>query len=116
MAWDSNRPVPWRRLARDWLLYVGIMCLVFVVIYRDRLTAGIFAGLLVSGPIFLAIGALMAKFGYQRSTLRAIREQARAARTSSPSPTSSSATRPKPAATRRTGGGTNRPGTKARGR
>ena len=26
MAWDSTRPVPWRRLIREWLLYVASWC------------------------------------------------------------------------------------------
>ena len=32
MAWDSSREVPWRRLVREWLLYVAIMAVVLVVV------------------------------------------------------------------------------------
>jgi hypothetical protein len=117
MAWDSSRAVPWKRLLRDWLLYVGIMIVVFIIIYRDRLTAGVFTGLFLSGPIFIAVGAVLAKFGYQRKTMRDLRGQARpktAEQTSTA--TSPSRTQQKPPPTKRTGGGTNRPGTKARKR
>lgn len=106
MAWDSNRPVPWKRLVREWLVYVGIMTVILLVIYRDRLNPSLFAGLLVSGPIYLVIGGVLAKFGYQRPTLRGAR--------SVPSPTpptssSASSARTKPAPTKRTGGSSTRP-------
>ena len=106
MSWDSSRPVPWKRLVRDWVVYVAIMTVVLLVIYRDRLTPGLFAGLFVSGPIFVAIGALLAKLGYQRTTLRDLRSQSAGNRR----PTASSGAtiptaRPKPAPTKRTSGG-----------
>lgn len=121
MAWESSRPVPWKRLIRDWLLYVGIMIVVFLVIYRDRVTPGLFAGLFVSGPMFVAIGAVLAKFGYTRKTMKDLKAESAArsadkerARTtvaaSGPGP------RPKPAPTKRTAGGTNRPSSKQRRR
>ena len=53
MAWDSSRPVPWTRLIRDWLLYVGVMVVVLLIVSRDRLSPGIFAGLFVSGGAFV---------------------------------------------------------------
>lgn len=112
MAWDTSRPVPWRRLVRDWLVYVGVMSVVFVVIYRDRLTPGVFAGLFASGPIFVGIGAILAKFGYQRRTLRDLRASSRPrGATSGPTKASPPATasRAKPAPTSRTGGGPQRP-------
>ena len=31
MGWDSSRPVPWQRLMREWVIYVGIMALVLAV-------------------------------------------------------------------------------------
>jgi hypothetical protein len=113
MAWDSNRPVPWRRLIREWVIYTAVMVAVFLLFLRDRLSAGPFIGLLLSGPVYLALGAVLAKFGYQRATLREARENARlrdaqrrAASTSGTAP----APRAKPAPTRRTaGGGPNRP-------
>ena len=95
MAWDRNRPVPWSRLVRDWVIYIGIMVIVLAVL--GQLEAGVLAGLLVSGPIFVAIGALLAKFGYQRKTMRQLRAEAAANAAATARPTR----RPARAATRR---------------
>lgn len=105
MAWDPNRPVPWKRLVREWLVYVGIMTVILLIIYRDRLNPSLFAGLLVSGPIYLAIGGVLAKFGYQRPTLRSARSTSTA---SSQGSRASSSARTKPAPTKRTGGGSSK--------
>jgi hypothetical protein len=105
MAWDPNRPVPWKRLVREWLVYVGIMTVILLIIYRDRLSPSLFAGLLVSGPIYLVIGGILAKFGYQRPTLRSARS---APTTTSQSARTTSSARTKPAPTKRTGGGTSK--------
>jgi hypothetical protein len=118
MAWDSSRPVPWQRLMRDWLLYVAVMVVVLAVTSRDRLSAGVLGGLLVSGPVFLGIGALLAKFGYQRKTLRQVRREseeraaAKAAERAAATGIAghgSSTSRGRPAPTKRTSGGGNRP-------
>lgn len=108
MAWDATRPVPWRRLIRDWLLYVGIMTAVFLIVFRDRLSAGLFTGLLVSGPLFVAVGAVLAKFGYQRKTLRDLRAESSARSTATTATTAGTASRPKPAPTKRTSTGPSR--------
>jgi hypothetical protein len=120
MAWDSNRPVPWRRLIREWVIYTAVMVAVFLLFLRDRLSAGPFIGLLLSGPVYLALGAVLAKFGYQRATLREARENARqrdAQRRVASSAGTASAPRAKPAPTRRTaGGGSSRPPSSSRKR
>ncbi len=94
-------------------MYVGIMAVVFVLFFREQGLIGIFAGLLVSGPLYLGFGYVLAKFGYQRKTWRELRADAptrggRDARDgdggSQPGP------KPKPAPTSRTGGTPNRPG------
>jgi hypothetical protein len=109
MAWDSSRPVPWRRLLREWLIYVGVMAVVFIVFFRDESLAGIFAGLLVSGPLYLLIGYVLAKFGYRRRSMREARAGIDAERAARSGPSQAPA-RPRPAPTRRTGGGGSRPG------
>jgi len=116
MAWDSSRPVPWRRLIKDWLVYVAIMTVVLGVIYRDRLSAGLFAGVFASGPIFVLMGALLAKLGYQRKTLRQLRVEtdAKVAENTARSLGTTSGAgatgrRPRPAPTKRTAGGGGRP-------
>lgn len=112
MGWDSSRPVPWLQLTRSWLVYVAIMAVVFVLFFRDQPLIGIFAGLLVSGPLYLGFGWVLAKFGYQRKTwsqLRAERENDRAAGTTGRSARSTddevAGPKPKPPPTSRTGGG-----------
>jgi hypothetical protein len=113
VAWDKNRPVPWQRLIRDWLIYVGIMAVVFLFVYRDDLSAGPFVGLLISGPLFLVVGAVLAKFGYQRKTFRDLRAEGEAKRAVAASATTKPVgTRARPAPTRRTSTG---PGTRGRG-
>ena len=101
---------------REWLLYVAIMAVIFIVIYRDDLSVGPFVGLLASGPIYVAIGAVLAKFGYQRKRLKDLREESAARREAAAASTAAQeARRQKPAPTRRTAGG-NRPSNKPRRR
>lgn len=108
VAWDANRPVPWQRLAREWLLYVGIMAVVFVLFFRDNGLIGIMAGLLASGPMYLAFGYVLAKLGYQRKSLRELRAEPKPPRRgragSRESADDAPVTRAKPAPTKRTGG------------
>ncbi len=112
MAWDSSRPVPWNRLIREWLIYAAIMSAVFVVFFRGDNVVGAIAGVLISGPLYLAFGAAMAKFGYQRTRLKDARRSATTSAdpsTSASTSTADDAPRPKPAPTSRTAGGANRP-------
>ena len=109
MAWDRSRPVPWRRLIREWLIYVGIASAGLVIYYvakGKKLDIALFAGLLSSGPMYLLFGAVMAKFGYQRKTMKDLRTQRAApapARTMSAA--GSSGVRNRPAPTKRTSTG-----------
>ncbi len=102
MAWDSSRPVPWRRLIREWIIYVSIMAAIFVLIFRDRPLFGVFVGLVISGPLYLGLGYVLAKFGYQRKSLRELRAESRAA-PASPEP-EVAGPKPRAAPTKRTGG------------
>ncbi len=107
MNWDRSRPVPWQQLVRTWLIYVAVMAAVFLLFFRGSNFAGIMGGLLVSGPLYLAIGYVLAKLGYRRQTfkeLRAERDQKAAAETTTSAPPQ----RNRPAPTKRTGGGTPR--------
>jgi hypothetical protein len=98
------------------LLYVGIMAVVFVLFFRDGGLIGIMSGLLVSGPMYLAFGYVLAKLGYQRKSLKELRAEPKAPRKSRGAASRESidatpAARAKPAPTRRTGGGrSGRPG------
>lgn len=118
MAWDSSRPVPWDRLIREWLVYAAIMSAILLIFFRGSNVLGALAGVLISGPLYLAFGSVMAKFGYQRTRLKDLRSATRE-RSDSPGASSAAATapdspRPKPAPTSRTGGGGNRPKSSSR--
>ncbi len=102
---------------REWVIYVGIMAVVFYVFFRENGLVGAFAGLLISGPLYLAFGYVLAKFGFQRKSFRELRElsAAKAAADREAAATSSSSaetSRARPAPTRRTSTGRGRPGTK----
>lgn len=119
MAWDSTRPVPWRRLLREWAIYAVVLTVVLLVARRNDLRFSHFAWLPLTFPIYLAFGVVLAKFGYQRKTLKDVRaetarrnEEREAAPRGSSSRSSYSAStgRAKPAPTKRTSTGpSNRP-------
>ncbi len=98
MAWDPKREVPWRRLFREWLVYAAVMIVVFIVFLRDTVTGGSVLGLAASFPMYLGFGYVLAKFGYQRKTLKDIR-------TVAPSRPAEPQQRNRPATTRRTSTG-----------
>lgn len=118
MAWDSSRPVPWRRLIREWLIYAAIMAAVFVIFFREGNLLGAMVGLLISGPLYLVFGSVLAKFGYQRKSMKQLRAERvdGADRADGKATTETGAPRPRPAPTRRTSGGgrANRPGARRR--
>jgi hypothetical protein len=117
MAWDSTRPVPWNRLVREWLIYAAIMAAVFLIFFRGDNVVGAIAGVLISGPLYLAFGAAMAKFGYQRTRLKDVRNTANSSSGAAESTTATpagEASRGKPAPTSRTAGGGNRPKSSSR--
>lgn len=120
MAWDASRPVPWNRLIKEWLIYVAIMTALLAVFFRDRGLIGALAGVLISGPLYLFFGYLMAKFGYQRRSLKELRTPQASpsdSKKNKASETDDDATSKRPPApTKRTSGGTNRPGSKPRRR
>ena len=119
MAWEMSRPVPWQRLMREWVIYAAIMGVVFLLIFNDGNTIGALAGVLVSGPLYLAFGWALAKFGYQRKTLKELRTpQASSAKASSSEDDSdddeTSPRRPVAPSSRTAGGGNRPPSNKKR--
>jgi len=114
MGWDNSRPVPWQRLMREWVVYALIMTAIFVLFFRDNNLIGAIAGVLISGPLYLALGAVLAKFGYQRKRLKELRDESRADANAkragrAEEGSDDAASRPRPAPTSRTAGGGNRP-------
>lgn len=95
------------------------MAVLFALLFRDNNLLGITAGLLVSGPLYLTFGFVLAKFGYQRRSWKELRSEApaRGSRKHRDDDAKTMAgPRPKPAPTSRTGGGSNRPGGKRKKR
>jgi hypothetical protein len=84
-------------------VYVVVMAIVFVLFLRDTVTTGSIVGLLASLPMYLIAGYVLAKFGYQRKTLRELKSVARP--TPSSTTSTSSTVRSKPARTSRTSTG-----------
>lgn len=104
MAWDASRPVPWRRLLKEWAIYAAIMAVVFGLVLRSTTALGSAIGLAMSLPVYLAFGAVLAKLGYQRPRLRRT-ERSAASSTSTPGASVSTSSRHRPAPTRRTSTG-----------
>lgn len=100
-------------MIREWLVYVAIMAVVFVLFLRDSSVIGILAGLLASGPIFLAFGYVLAKFGYERKSLKQLRSEPRTPRRRASRDDADESVEPaprrKPAPTKRTAGSGSRP-------
>jgi len=122
MAWDSNRPVDYRRIFRDWLLIAAAMAVLIAVVPSMRSGSsivGLAASLVLTLPVWFGLSWLLAKFGYQRKTLSTLRAE-RAARDAARTTQAAAATatagdgRPRPAPTRRTSTGHNRPQRKRR--
>ena len=106
----------YKRQVREWLIYAAIMSAVFLVFFRGSNGLGAVAGVLISGPLYLGFGAVMAKFGYQRTRLKDVRGAAKPTDEPVGSGTTASADAPrrKPAPTSRTAGGGNRPKSSSR--
>jgi hypothetical protein len=96
---------------KEWVLYAAIMTGIFLLLFRDSNIVGAIAGVLISGPLYLLLGAVLAKFGYTRKSMkqmRAERNDPAASSESSPSADDGAETRRQPAPTKRTSGGSNR--------
>ena len=115
MRWDATRPVPWKRLWTEWAV-IGLVVAFVAYFITHNHKVGSYVGIVLAGLIYVGFGAILAKFGYARKTLRQLRAEAAAAprrqvgRTASPTPM-----RAKPAPTKRTSTGpSNRPNKKKR--
>jgi hypothetical protein len=110
---------------REWLIYVVLAGAAITIYYLAKgksLQVGVFAGLLISGPMYLVVGGVLAKFGIQRKTMKEMRAERpalmaeREARRGRRGGTQQQASvRARPAPTRRTSTGpSNRPKPKRR--
>ncbi len=105
--------MPWQRLIREWVIYAGIMTAIFLLLSRGGSAVGAIAGVLISGPLYLLLGFVLAKFGYQRKTMKQLRtdrgNRAASAAAGERDGSEGTTSRARPAPTRRTSQGTNRP-------
>jgi hypothetical protein len=111
MPWDSSRVVPWRRLIREAALFGVAMVLLFGLVAKPD--AGAYVGLALGLVFYVALMALLAKFGYSRKTVADMRAERDAVAASRAPSATTTPPRGKPAPTRRTGGGP-RPAAKRR--
>jgi len=108
MAWDSSRPVPWKRLLVEWAV-IGAAVALMSLLFTDNRDASGYITVVLGGAVYVAFGAILAKFGYSRKTLKQLRAEAAAAPPRA-EPDSTAPSRQRPAPTKRTSSGpSNRP-------
>jgi hypothetical protein len=124
VAWDARRPIPWRRLLREALIFLVIGGIALTVLVKKK-SWGTYTGLLLGMVFYVLFVAILSKFGYERQTLRDARERRRAqmaatkpaASRAAAASTGGPSARARPAPTRRTSSGpSNRPSSKKRRR
>lgn len=113
MAWNSANPVAWKRLFTEWLVIGAVVAAVSLVATDNRNASSYFA-IILGGVVYVGLGAVLAKFGYQRKTLKQIRAEAAAAPPRQVGRPEAAGARPKPAPTSRTSTGPNKPAQKRR--
>jgi hypothetical protein len=118
MAWDSRRTVPWKRLTIEYLVFAAVMVAVVGITKRSQLNGQFMVTIVFVSILWIGFGAVLAKFGYQRKTLKQARaeSEARAAAKAAAAsaragggPAGAAAPRPRPAPTKRTSTGPSRP-------
>lgn len=104
VSWDAARPIPWKRLAREGLIFLVVAGLAFAFVVRaDRVAT--YAGLVIGAALYVVLGAVLAKFGYQRQSFAELRAQSRSRQAARrPQGAGAATPRPRPAPTKRTGG------------
>ncbi len=102
MAWDANRPIPWRRLMREAAIFLVIGGVALTLLVKHK-QPGTYLGLVIGMIFYVGFVAILSKFGYQRQSIREARERRQAV---AATPTVSAQTgRQRPAPTRRTSTG-----------
>ena len=104
MAWDANRPVPWRRLAREAAIFLVIGAIALTLLVKHR-QVGTYTGLVLGMIFYVGFVAILSKFGYERQSIRQARDRRAAAVSARPAAAVQGAARQRPAPTRRTSTG-----------
>jgi hypothetical protein len=68
MAFDPTRPIPWRRLLTEWFFSSMLIGIVMLIVPSTR-TPAVAVAILVGGAVYLGVGIVLAKFGYERAAL-----------------------------------------------
>ena len=114
MAWDSTRPVPWKRLMIEWIIIGVVVALVSWFVTDNRKPEN-YISIILAGGIYVGFGALLAKLGYARKSLKQLLSETAAHQAARSAATHGAGPRPKPAPTKRTSTGpSNRPTRKKR--
>jgi uncharacterized protein YacL len=80
MAWDSKRPVPWKKLLRLIGLFVVLFNVFLYFTAKGKYNLGTFGVSLFSAALYLLFAVIMAKFGMDPITQRERRMEAMAAK------------------------------------
>lgn len=102
MAWDSARPVPWKRFCKEAVVFAIGMTAVMYLLAGERDPAS-YVGVVLGAVMYLGVVSVLAKLGYTRKTLAQLRAET-AARPPRQVGRSTASVRQRPAPTSRTGG------------
>ncbi|HEY4608133.1 MAG TPA: hypothetical protein VIH06_02995 [Ilumatobacteraceae bacterium] len=102
MAWDANRPVPWKRLFREAAIFLVVGALAMLIFVKQP-RASTFVGLFIGMLFYVGFVAVLSKFGYQRQSMREARARREAMAAAASAPIAGSKGRPAP--TKRTSTG-----------
>jgi hypothetical protein len=108
MAWDPNRPVPWKRLLVPFAIYGGVAAIA-LFFFSSGDVPGIVLGLVTGGLLYVGIAVILVKFGWNPPSFGGNRPapgaDAKTSSSGSSRSTPSSANRSRPAPTSRTNAG-----------
>jgi len=102
VAWDANRPVPWKRLMREAAIFLVVGSLAMAIFVKHP-QVGTFVGLFIGMVFYVGFVAVLSKFGFERQSIREARAR-REALATAPSASVPGA-KPRPAPTKRTSTG-----------
>jgi hypothetical protein len=101
-------------LTKEWVV-IGVVVAVVAWFVTDNHKPGSYVAIVLAGVVYVGFGALLAKLGYARKTLKELRAETASAPSRATAASSTAAQRPKPAPTKRTSTGkSNRPAKKPR--
>jgi hypothetical protein len=78
MAWDSHRPVPWKRVLTPFLLYAVVAVALFSVL-GGGFQLGLLVGVASGGAMYAGIAVVMIKFGWNPPMFQSRQERAETA-------------------------------------